>query len=388
MTTTQTQTSKFIVSSSVLLKALKAIGFANNEKAIVPITKNVRMDWSDWDNQLRLDTTDLNLAGHISMPVEAGGDGRLCIPYSKLVSLLSELAEQPITLLMGDPHVLRIMTDNGKYTLVGENDEDWPKAQVFPKTTLSLRTQPLLDAVAQVLPFCSTDDLRPAMTGVHLTLHASELAAVATNGHILARRVVTLTSDDWSDGQAPDKPLTCILSAHQAKAIVGVQKPAEWADLDVSHSHLRVSKLTDAGLSVTGKLIDGVFPDFRAVLTPTTKRMDIGRSDLQHALARLNLVCNPTTKMIRVSLTRNTITLSAEDTYNNDGSEKLLCDYEGDPIEIGVNLSQLRTCLDSFNTKMIQLGLTLANKPIYVRPTDLSTDDQNLSLTMPLQLPK
>lgn len=375
---------KIIASSSVLLKALKSIAFAHNPAAAksVPVIDCVRMEVAG--NKLKLDTTDLNLMGQTTIEVEAKEAGLVCIPYDKLTKLLDTLVEQPVTLTISGLSV-SMMTDNGKYRLAGVDPVDWPKTPEFTQKSIMISTRPLLTAISQVLPFCSKDENRPAMTGVFMRLRESELTVFGCSGLIMAKRVLTLTEDDWGEDGKPERPIECIISNRQAKAMVAVKSPLPFVQLSFSHNSMRVEGIAFAELNITGRLVDQTYPDFDRYILVNNKCLTIGRAELMSTLNRIDQVANQSTHQIRLTMEKNLLTVSTEDMdYDNEGKEDLVCDYEDYKFQISVNLQQLTTCIQSFDDTMIQLNVLASDRALHVRSSEMDYKDPNFSLVMPL----
>lgn len=376
---------RIMMSSSVLLKALKSIAFAHNPAAAksVPVVECVRLQVSE--NKLRMDTTDLNLQGRVSIEVESTGSAVVCIPFVWLRDLLVSLPEQPVTMNI-DGKSLQLLTDNGKYRQTGREPEEWPKETEFKQKSIMISSGRLLELINAALPFCSKQENMPAMTGVSLKITADELMVRSSDGYVLCNRVVALTDDDWGEDGKPEAPIEVIVSNRQAKAMVAVHSPSPYIQLAFSSNAMRAENIGFAGLTITGQLIDKRYPSFEAIIGQTNKTLTIGRADLMGTLSRINLVTDSVEHKIRLSMGRNLLTVAGEDIkLEKEGKEDLLCDYADDQLDINVNLNTLVTCLKSFETPMIQINALAANKPLHIRPADLVADDPNVSLLIPIQ---
>ncbi|MDB5240525.1 MAG: polymerase subunit beta, partial [Spirosoma sp.] len=184
---------KFIVSSSVLLKNLQNINGVVATNPIVPILENFLFRIEVGDNAsggtLTVTASDLQTTMTTQIPVEASENGAIAIPAKLLLDTLRSLPEQPVTINIDtETFGTEILTDNGRYKLSGENPIDFPKLPTVSKNmSVEMTSDVLLGAINNTVFATSTDDLRPAMTGVYLQLSEDTATFVATDGHRLIR---------------------------------------------------------------------------------------------------------------------------------------------------------------------------------------------------------
>ena len=116
---------KFIVSSSALLKQLQQISGVINANTVLPILEDFLFEIDK--NKLTVVATDLETVMKIHMDIEAKDSGRVCIPAKILLDSLKNIAEQPLTFHIDKSYGVEITSDNGKYKLMGENPDNFPK---------------------------------------------------------------------------------------------------------------------------------------------------------------------------------------------------------------------------------------------------------------------
>ncbi len=368
---------KFIVSSSVLLKNLQNVNGVVATNPIVPILENFlfRID----DGMLTVTASDLQTTMTTQIPVEASENGAIAIPAKLLLDTLRSLPEQPITVNIDtETFGTEILTDNGRFKLSGENPIDFPKLPTVNKTlSVDMTSDILLSAINNTVFATSTDDLRPAMTGVLLQLSADNATFVATDGHRLIRyRRTDLNAASSTSVIIPRKALQLLKNSLPEN----VQVEAEFSQSNAS--------FTFGGTQLICRLIDERFPDYEnAIPTNNPNVMTIGRTDLLNSLKRIMIYANRTTHQIRLALKPNTLTISAEDLdYSNEANEKLLCDYDGDPMEIGFNGKLMAEVLNNLSAKMITLEMSAPNRAGLLIPADKEENEDILMLVMPVML--
>ena len=204
---------KFIVSSSALLKQLQQINGVINANTVLPILEDFLFVIEK--NKLTVVATDLETVMKITMDIEAKDNGKVCIPAKILMDSLKNLPDQPLTFNIDKNFGIEITSDNGKYKVMGENPDNFPKEPSADTTTsFTMSSSALVTAINKTLFAVSNDDLRPAMTGVFFELDKKGITAVATDAH----RLVKYKRNDVSCPKTdtfivPRKPLNLLKSA-------------------------------------------------------------------------------------------------------------------------------------------------------------------------------
>lgn len=368
---------KFIVSSSVLLKNLLNINGVVAANPIVPILENFLFRIEE--GTLTVTASDLQTTMTTQIPVDASENGAIAIPAKLLLDTLRSLPDQPITININtDTFGTEILTDNGRFKLSGENPIDFPKIPGVNKNlSVELSSDALLNAINNTAFATSTDDLRPAMTGVYLQLNSDNATFVATDGHRLIRYRRTDIQTTAS---------TSLIIPRKALSLLKASLP-EGADVKVELSQANAS-FSFGPTQLICRLIDERFPDYEnAIPTNNTNVLTIGRADLLNSLKRIMIYANRTTHQIRLSMKANSLTISAEDLdYSNEANEKLLCEYDGDEMEIGFNAKLLSEMLSNLSAKMISLEMSAPNRAGLIIPADKDEHEDILMLVMPVML--
>src|SRR3982751_3487147 len=177
---------KFIVSSSALLKQLLQINGVINANTVLPILEDFLFEIEK--NKLTVVATDLETVMRVQMDIEAKDSGRVCIPARILIDSLKNIADQPLTFNIDKNFAIEITSDNGKYKVMGENPDNFPKEPVADDTTsFTIQYSAVITAINKTFFAVSNDDLRPAMTGVFFELNKASIQFVATDAHRLVR---------------------------------------------------------------------------------------------------------------------------------------------------------------------------------------------------------
>src|SRR5206468_12018428 len=201
---------KFIVTSSQLLKQLQHIAGVINSNTVLPILEDFLFEIEK--GKLTVVATDLETVMRIQLDIEAKDNGKVCIPAKILMDSLKNIADQPLSFNIDKNFAVEITSDNGKYKVMGENPDNFPKEPAADDTTsLTMTATALVTAINKTLFAVSNDDLRPAMTGVFFELNKDSIQFVATDAHRLVRYKRTDVKCPKNDTFiVPKKPLNIL----------------------------------------------------------------------------------------------------------------------------------------------------------------------------------
>ena len=274
---------------------------------------------------------------------------------------------------------VELTSDNGKYKVMGENPDNFPKeptaddANAFTMTSTALVT-----AINKAIFAVSNDDLRPAMTGVFFELDKKGITFVATDAHRLVRYTRTDVSCPQKDSFiVPKKPLSLLKSS----------LPDNEDELTVSYNsnHLFVKH---GGTELVCRLIDARFPDYKVVIpVDNPYKMTVNKNDFQNALRRVSVFSNKSTNQVALNITGSELQLAAQDVdFSFEGNERMKCQYDGEDLQIAFNAKFLIEMLNGADTPEINMELSTPTKAGIIKPTEQDENEELLMLVMPLML--
>ncbi|MDF2191012.1 DNA polymerase III subunit beta [Paraflavitalea sp. CAU 1676] len=368
---------KFIVSSSALLKQLQQISGVINANTVLPILEDFLFEIDK--NRLTVVATDLETVMKVQMDVEAKDTGRVCIPAKILMDSLKNIPDQPLTFNIDKNYSVEITSDNGKYKVMGENPDNFPKEPVADDTSnFTISSAALVTAINKTLFAVSSDDLRPAMTGVFFEMDKKGLQFVATDAHRLVRYKRKDVSCPKTDSLiVPKKPLNLLKGA----------LPVNEDELTVSYNsnHLFVKHGTT---QMSCRLIDARFPDYKVVIPADNPyKLTITKSDFQSALRRVSVFSNKSTNQVVLNISGSELQLAAQDVdFSFEGTERMKCQYDGEDLAIAFNAKFLIEMLNAAESDDVVVELSTPTKAGIIKPTEQDENEEMLMLVMPLML--
>lgn len=369
---------KFVVSSSSLLKQITSINGVITTNPVVPILENFLFEVAD--SKLIVSASDLQTSMITELPVESKQKGSICVPAKILLDTLKNLPEQPVTFTI-DPETysIEISSDNGRYKLSGENATDFPKVPaVKNSSSVDISSDVLGRAISTTIFAASTDELKPAMTGVYLSLTEKSATFVATDGHRLIRfRRADVTSDGNNTLILPRKALMLL------KASLPSENTVVNIEFNASNSFFSFNNV-----KMICRLIDERFPDYEnAIPVSNPNKLSINRADFLNSIKRISIYANKTTYQVRLKIAGSDLQVSAEDLdFSNEANERLSCEYEGEDMEIGFNAKFLIEMLNNMDCDVIDLKMSAPNKAGLITPSDKNDNEDILMLVMPVML--
>jgi DNA polymerase-3 subunit beta len=137
-------------------------------------------------------------------------------------------------------------------------------------------------------------------------------------------------------------------------------------------------------------LVDGKYPNYEAAIPKENpNKLVLNRTDFLNSLRRVSIFANQSTHQVRLLCTEKELVISAEDIENsNDAREKIVCEYEGDEMEIGFNSKFLIEMVNNIDTENVMMELAGPSRAGILFPVYDEEDvkENILMLVMPVML--
>lgn len=369
---------KFVVSSQTLLNQLNALYGVVTTNPVVPILENFLFELGD--NSLVITASDLQTSIVAEMTVESKSSVSICVPAKLLIDTLKNLPEQPVTFTIDEnTYSIELSSDNGRYKLAGENATDFPRIPAVKNGfSVDVSSDVLAQAISCTMFATSSDDMRPAMTGVYFSLGESYSTFAATDGHRLVRyRRVDVTSDSGMS----------IIIPRKALSLLEKSLPKENANIEVEFNPSN-AYFSFNNIKMICRLIDERFPDFEnAIPLDNPNVLTIDKAELISSLKRIQIYANKTTHQVRLKISGSELQISAEDLdFSNEANERLACEYSGEDMEIGFNSKLLIEVLNNITPRMIKLNMSTPSRAGIITPLENGANEDLLMLVMPVLL--
>jgi len=373
---------KFIASSTDLLSHLQAVNRVISTKNILPILENFLFQLKG--TELTITASDLESTMITKMSLEnADGEGDIAIPARILNDTLKEFPEQPLTFQIDlDTFGIDIISENGKYSIVGKPAMDYPRLPELKEDRVSelvLPAEMLMKGVNRTLFATADDELRPVMNGIFCELKEDSITFVSSDAHKLVRyRRFDAKAASESSFILPKKP------ANLLKNILTREEKDVEIKFDDKNAVFKLSNYT-----LICRLVEGNYPGYEAVIpTNNENKLIVDRLDFYNVLKRVSVFSNQASNLIKLKILTNQMVISAQDIdYSISAVEKLNCEYGGDEMEIGFKSVFLIEILSNISSNDVVLELSDPTRAGLLLPKEKENEDEDLlMLLMPMMI--
>jgi len=336
-----------------------------DKRSALPLLSNVLLEAEE--GRLRLTATDMEISFQGTYPAEVVTPGRLTVPartFSDLVRNINIPAEE---VKLAEDANYTLLLSAGPYNdkILGAGPDDFPAMPpVDDIPFLDLAGRDLQGVIDRTIYSVAKDETRYNLSGIYIEKVEYEgrpnLRLVSTDGHRLnlaGLYTPDLAKLDMSKGVlAPSKGL-----GELRKLTEG----AETVRLGFSGESL-VARSQNAVLVM--RLQDGRFPDYNLVLPKDNHRhLLVDRRELLEALKHVGIMCaGGEYKVVKLALSPGRLVISAVNPNQGQSEAGLEAEYEGEPLEIGLNPRYCLEALSPLVSEKVRLSFLEAANPVLI----------------------
>ena len=369
---------KFIVNTDQLLHKLQVVSGTIVSKPVIPILDHFLFDIEE--GKLKVTATDLETSMSTQMEVQADESIRIAVPSKLCMDTLRSLPNQPVTFSINkDNHSVEIKSEFGRYKLIGQNGDDFPRIpDVSSDNAFAMNAGILSSSIAKSLFASGNDELRLSLTGVYVQLENDHATFVATD----ANRLVKVQRADVKPGISSN-----FILPKKALNLLKSNLPHDDSEVNINLNESNAF-FSFGDVSLICRLIDEKYPDYRAVIpADNPNKLQLSRQEFLNSVKRISIFANKTTNQINIKITGSELTISAEDIdLSNEAVERLGCDYAGEDMEIGFNAKLLLEMLQNMQTDQISIELSTPNRAGIILPGTNEESEDLLMLIMPMMI--
>ena len=267
----------------------------------------------------------------------------------------------------------------GEYKISGQNVNDYPSVPTLEtEESVKIKNEFLKRMIEKTLYACSTDNLRPALTGVFCQIFADHIRMVSTDGH----RLVKISNSDFS---SPNVQRELIIPTRALNLVARNISDDGSQEILIGKNHV-LFKFTDTLLY--SRIINEPYPDYERVIPQNnSKELLISRDLMIASVKRVSLFSNPISFQVKLRLADNKLDIFAQDIdFGGEAHESLECSYNSDEMEIAYNANYLLDTLRHIGTEEIKISLESTDGPGLVFPQNQKDQEELLMLIMPVRL--
>lgn len=365
---------KFSIERSHLLKPLQQVSGALGGRPTLPILGNLLLKVED--NVLSMTATDLEV--ELISRVQLDGEfeaGSITVPSRKFLDICRGLPDDSVITFVLEGDRVQVRSGRSRFSLSTLPANDFPNIEDWQSEVEVSLTQAELRGLVEKTQFSmANQDVRYYLNGMLFEIDGTTLRSVATDGHRMAVSQVALNAD-FAQKQiiVPRKGVLELVKLLDA--------PEQPVVLQIGSSNVRAEV---NNYVFTSKLVDGRFPDYRRVMPQsTTKTLEAGCDELRQAFSRAAILSNEKFRGVRVNLADTEMRITANNPEQEEAEEMLDVSFEGEPIEIGFNVSYVLDVLNTLRCETVRVSMSDANASALI---ENAQDDSAMYVVMPIRL--
>jgi DNA polymerase-3 subunit beta len=365
---------KFTISREVLLQPLSQVIGVVERRQTLPVLANFML--AARNGRLTVTGTDMEVELISSVVADVSQEGEVTVPARKLLDIVKALPDGSNISFTAADDKATLSAGRSRFTLSTLPASEFPATdQVETLENISVAESTLKTMMDKTSFAMANQDVRYYLNGLLFDFSGELLRAIATDGHRLAICDLDSSISISSDRQliVPRKgvmELTRMLSGD-----------SDNVTLAIGRNHIRLVK---GDTTFTSKLIDGRFPDYKAVIpVGADKQMLVEKETFIHALQRAAILSNEKYKGVRLEASGSTIKIIAHNPQREEAVEEIEAELNFDRLAVGFNVTYLLDALMAIDTEQVSLELKDANSSCLVSAPD---SDINRHVVMPLKL--
>jgi DNA polymerase III subunit beta len=373
---------KVAVSQQNLAHGLSLVSRAVSPRSTLPVLANVLVATDE--GRLRLSATNLELGITCWIPAQISDEGSITVPARTFVDLISTLPNDPISLnLDSKTQTLNVQCGASVTDIKGIDAQEFPPMPV-PELSegIALNVADFKEMIQQVVFAASSDEARPVLQGVLMTVSDAEVTLAATDGYRISVRKAALSSP-------VQQPITVIIPGRALSELARIAiNGDEVLTLMVPKGRGQaIFHLKDAEL--VSQLIDGNFPDYKVIVPRSFKtRTIVSTSGFLKSCRQAEIIAREGNNVIRLNIlpkegAPGVIEISAQSEETGSSEIQVDATIDGPGLVIAFNVRYLREVLEVIKAPSVALETNANSTPGMLRPVG---DDNFQHVIMPMHL--
>ena len=366
-----------------LAHGLSIVSRAVSPRSTLPVLANVLIATDD--GRLRLSATNLELGITCWIGARVDEEGSTTVPARTFTDLVSTLPTDRVEMSLN----ARTQTLNVR-SVVSNTDIKCIDSQEFPPMPVpdltqgvSINVAALKEMIQQVVFAASTDEARPVLTGVQMTIQGNEIKLSAADGFRLSIRKAELS--------APvQRPISAIIPARALSELARVATDGSDSLTMVLPPSRGQIIFRTKDVELVSQLIDGVYPDLTQVIPRAHQtRSVITTSAFLKACKQAEIFAREGSHIARVNIQPGgemqpgLVEISGQSEETGFNQTTVDANIEGPSLLIAFNVRFLREVLDVIKTPNVSLETNTDTSPGVLRPIG---EDGFLHVIMPMHL--
>ena len=366
-----------------LAYGLNIVSRAVSPRSTLPVLSNLLVATDE--GRLRLSATNLELGITCWIGAKIQEEGSTTVPARTFTELVGTLTDQQVEMSLSvRTQNLNIQSGSSNTDLKCIDSQEFPP---MPAPDLSdgipINVSDLKEIIQQVAFAASTDEARPILTGVLVTVNGDQLTLASADGFRLSVRKAILSSPI-------SRPVQSVVPARALSELARIISDGDQVvtmTLPPDRGQV-VFQMKD--IQLVSQLIEGAFPDYEQIIPKSREtRSELSTSSFLKACKQAEIFAREGSHIARINITPGgelkpgsiMITGQSEETGSNQ--TEIDSSIDGSELLIAFNVRFLREVLEVIKTPEVALETTVDTAPGVLRPVG---EENFLHVIMPMHL--
>ncbi len=358
---------------STLFNPLQKVFGIVDRKNTMSILANVLLEKNDGKLNLISTDTEIQVSTEVA-DVEVVGDQAITINAKKLSDILKSFKDnENLTLELDEESesMMNLKCGRSRFQLQTLPAEDFPKLELDEEDLqiFTLTQREFKSLLKQTQYAIGVQDIRYYLNGLLLSVNKHKIVAVSTDGHRMAYASKTINEElPTRDVIVPRKTILELIRL----------LPDGGNDIDIGISKSQI-RFNFNDITIVSKIIDARFPDYNAVIpNEFTKAFMVDRNEIITAIQRVSIVSADKTCGVLFSLSAGNLSLTAQNTEQEEAKEDISIQYNGEELEIGFNVQYLLDALTNINSSNVIFRFIDENSSGLITGGEYVANEENL----------
>jgi len=367
---------KFKAAHADLAACIQMVHRAVASRSTLPVLSGILI--TAHEDHLEMVATDHEISIRCTAPAQVEATGSLVLPARYLGDIVRKIPYGDVVLEADDQAARAMITwQRSQFVIHGYAAREYPQLPaVDDAKSLTTTQQVLRDLIRRTNFAVSREDIRPVLTGALLEIDKGDRAGVfATDGYRIA---YAQQQGDFAGAAG----VAVILPGRALAELARLLEQTEDA-VEVSIGSNQV-QLTFAGVEFCTRVIDGSFPNCRAVV-PKDYRATVtaATEEFLDACERASLVVRDGPQMLMLRLEQDRLRISAQAPEVGSVQEEVAAETSGEALEIAFSGRYLIDALRSIDRERFLLEISGPASPARMRPVG---EDDAYHIILPIRL--
>lgn len=366
-----------------LAYGLNIVSRAVSPRSTLPVLSNVLVATDE--GRLRLSATNLELGITCWIGAKIEEEGSTTVPARTFTELVGTLSDQQVEMSLSvRTQNLNIKSGSSNTDLKCIDSQEFPPMPAPDSADgIPINVTDLKEIIQQVAFAASTDEARPILTGVLITVNGDQLTLASADGFRLSVRKALLS--------APiSRPVLAVVPARALSELARITGDGDQVVTMTLPSDRGQVVFQMKDIQLVSQLIEGAFPDYEQIIPQSKEtRSVLSTSAFLKACKQAEIFAREGSHIARINITPGgelkpgsiMITGQSEETGSNQ--TEIDSSIDGSELLIAFNVRFLREVLEVIKTPEVALETTVDTAPGVIRPVG---EENFLHVIMPMHL--